>query len=79
MLARLHDKPVTDARVLHDKAEIMASLELERSEQIGLRVKDFFWDTSETQAARRIRTAMIVFALAYLEGYTTPILHYLLY
>ncbi|MCJ1356499.1 MAG: hypothetical protein MMC33_006494 [Icmadophila ericetorum] len=61
------------------KAEIIASIELEQSNSEGLRLKDFFWDTSATQSARRIRTGMILLSLAYLQGidflfyYTTTI------
>ena len=61
------------------KSEILASIELEKVNNEGLRFKDFFYDTSATQAARRIRTGMIMLALAYLQGidflfyYTTTI------
>jgi hypothetical protein len=68
VLARLHCKDITDPTVDATKNEILASLELERAETEGLRIKDFFWDTSHTQAARRIRTGMILFTLAYLQG-----------
>ena len=68
VLVRLHGLPITDPLVDATKSEILASLELERSDTEGLRLKDFFWDTSDTQAARRIRTGMCLFALAYLLG-----------
>lgn len=68
VLARLHGKDITDPAVELTKSEILASIELEMTETEKLRIKDFFWDTSDTQAARRIRTGMILFALAYLQG-----------
>lgn len=66
VLERLHGFSM--AQVEEDKREISASLELEHSEKAGLRLKDFFWDTSDMQSARRIRTSMIVYALTYLSG-----------
>jgi hypothetical protein len=69
VLCRLHNLPITDPSVDATKSEILASLELERLDTEGLRLKDFFWDTSASQAARRIRTGMCLFALAYLQGF----------
>ena len=68
VLARLHDLPITDPVVGATRSEILASLELERMDTEGLRLKDLFWDTSDSQAGRRIRTGMCLFALAYLQG-----------
>lgn len=68
VLGRLHGLPIDDLVVEQTKSQILASLELERSDTEGLRVKDFFWDTSNTRSARRIRTGMCLFALAYLQG-----------
>jgi hypothetical protein len=48
--------------------DILASIELEKADTARLRLKDFFWDTSEMQAARRIRTGMILVGVAYLMG-----------
>jgi hypothetical protein len=69
VLARLHDLPITHLAVDATKSEILASLELERLDTQVLRLKDFFWDTSDNQAARRIRTGMCLFTLAYLQGF----------
>ena len=66
VLERLHDLSI--AEVQEDKREISASLELEHFEKSSLRLKDFFWDTSDMQSARRIRTSMIIYALTYLSG-----------
>ena len=68
VLERLHGKTLS-VEMQQDKLEIFASIELENAGTAGLRLKDFFWDTSEMQSARRIRTGMIVFALTYLSGY----------
>jgi Sugar (and other) transporter len=68
VLSRLHGKDITDPAVELTKSENLASIELEMTETESLRIKDFFWDTSDTQAARRIRTGIILFAFAYLQG-----------
>ena len=59
---------ITTTEVQQAKLSILASLELERADSASLRIKDFFWDTSEMQAARRIRTGMILIGVAYLMG-----------
>lgn len=68
MLERLYDKAITESVVQEAKVEIHTSLELERTEAASLRAKDFFWDTSAMQTARRIRTGMILVGVAYLMG-----------
>lgn len=79
ILEHLYGAPVTEARVAKAKRDILASLALENADTARLRVKDFFWDTSDVQAARRIRTGMILIGVAYLMGidmifyYTTTI------
>lgn len=79
ILERLYGAPVTESRVTKAKRDILASLALENADTASLRVKDFFWDTSDIQAARRIRTGMILVGVAYLMGvdmifyYTTTI------
>lgn len=54
--------------VKQGKMDILASIELEKADTARLRFKDFIWDTSEMQAARRIRTGMILVGVAYLMG-----------
>ncbi|KAF2816325.1 sugar transporter-like protein [Mytilinidion resinicola] len=79
VLERLYEKSISDSEVALAKQDILASLELERTTTAGLRIKDFFYDTSDIQAARRIRTGMILIGVAYLMGidmifyYTTTI------
>jgi len=79
LLERLHVLKITEPVVASVKKDILASLELEKTETARLRIKDFFWDTSDLQAARRIRTGMILVGVAYLMGidvifyYTTTI------
>jgi MFS family permease len=67
-LERLHGGTVSP-KIQQDKFEIFASVELENIGTASLHLKDFFWNTSEMQSARRIRTGMIVFAPTYLSGY----------
>ena len=68
LLERLYVESITNAEVQQAKLSILASLELERADTASLRITDFFWDTSELQAARRIRTGMILIGVAYLMG-----------
>ena len=68
LLERLYTESIATPEVQQAKLSILASLELERAESASLRLKDFFWDTSEMQAARRIRTGMILIGVAYLMG-----------
>ena len=60
-IREIHREPV----VIQAKKDILASIELERNATAGIRIKDFFWDTSGMQAARRIRTGMILVGVAY--------------
>ena len=79
VLERLYGTSIAEPHVQQAKAEILASLELEKADTARLRIKDFFWDTSDMQAARRIRTGVILVGVAYLMGinmifyYTTTI------
>ena len=69
MLERLHGQSLTDPTVQQVKMDILASLELERAGAVHLRVKDFFWDTSDMQSARRIRTGVILIGVAVSHGH----------
>ncbi len=79
LLERLHLVSINEPGPQEAKMDIFASLELEKADTAGLRIRDFFWDTSDMQAARRIRTGMILIGCAYLMGidmifyYTTTI------
>jgi hypothetical protein len=79
ILSQVYGGSINEAHVKHAKAEILASLELERQDSAALKVTDFFWDTSSLQTARRIRTGVLLVAIAYLMGinvifyYTTTI------
>lgn len=66
LLERLYEKSIDEPVVIQSK-DILASLELERTATAGLRIKDF-WDTSDMQAARHIRTGVILVGVAYLMG-----------
>lgn len=68
VLEQLYVAPITDQQVAATKAEILASLKLEKANNEGLPIRDFFWDTSSTQSALRIKTGMTLLALAYLQG-----------
>lgn len=67
-MERLYGLLITESVVQKCKLEIHVSLELERSDKASLSIKDFFWDTSSMQAARRVRTDMILVGVAYLMG-----------
>lgn len=67
-LEQVYGAALTDARVQYAKAEILASLELERVAAPSLKITDFFWDTSKMQVARRIRTGVLLVGIAYLMG-----------
>ncbi|KAK8241047.1 hypothetical protein IWZ00DRAFT_547572 [Phyllosticta capitalensis] len=66
-LSRLYARPLSDAAVARSKGDILASIELE---------KDFFYDTSDLQAARRIRTGVFLVGIGYMIG-TDMIYYYL--
>lgn len=76
VLCRLYNLDITSPEVDATRAEIFASIELESLDKEGLRLKDFIWDTSANQAARRIKTGMCLFALAYLQGYVPDLEYY---
>lgn len=67
-LERLYGKPIADAEVEQSRKDILASIELEKVATASLRIKDFFWDTSDLQAARRIRTGVILVGIGYMIG-----------
>lgn len=67
-LERLYAKPLSDHEIQQARKDILASIELERIATASLRLKDFFWDTSDLQAARRIRTGVILVGIGYMIG-----------
>ncbi|KAH7055557.1 sugar transporter-like protein [Macrophomina phaseolina] len=67
-LERLYGKAITDPEVEQSRKDILASIDLEKVATASLRIKDFFWDTSDLQAARRIRTGVILVGIGYLIG-----------
>ncbi|KAI9698035.1 MAG: hypothetical protein M1836_004388 [Candelina mexicana] len=71
VLQRLFTTSISDPDCRQAKLDIFASLELEQSGATGLRLRDFFWDTSDMQNARRIRTGMIIIDMIFY--YTTTI------
>ena len=79
ILQQVYGATLEKEHVQHARDEIIASLELERADSAKLKVTDFFWDTSSLQAARRIRTGVLLVGIAYLMGinvifyYTTTI------
>ena len=79
ILEQVHGCQLAEVHVQQARDEILASLELERTDSAELRLKDFFYDTSSMQSARRIRTGVLLVSIAYLMGinvifyYTTTI------
>lgn len=68
IVERLYEQSINEKVAAQAKADILASLELERAATASLKIKDFFWDTSDMQSARRIRTGVILIGIAYLMG-----------
>lgn len=59
VLARLFDKPIEDPEVQEQRQEILEVIKLEsQGGHIGW--LDWFWDRSELQNARRIRTSFLI-------------------
>ncbi|KAF2842057.1 sugar transporter-like protein [Patellaria atrata CBS 101060] len=76
VLERMFNQTTSEGPAETAKKDILASLELEKADTARLRIKDFFWDTSDLQAARRIRTGVILVGGAYLIG-TNMIFYYM--
>lgn len=68
ILTQVYAGAIDTPHIQHAKAEILASLELEQQDSAALKITDFFWDTSSLQTARRIRTGVLLVAVAYLMG-----------
>lgn len=66
-LSMLYAKPITDPDVQNNKAEILESLELEKSEG-RISLSDWIWDRSPIQAARRIKTSFMLLAIHQFMG-----------
>ncbi|KAK3715511.1 hypothetical protein LTR37_006999 [Vermiconidia calcicola] len=67
VLARLHAKPVEHEDVQQQRQEILDTIALENAEG-QIRFADWFWDRSELQSARRIRTSFIILSLQQFMG-----------
>jgi len=59
VLARLHGLPVEHESVQAVKADIMASME-EEDETGRISIVSLFWDNSELQFGRRLRTSFLI-------------------
>ncbi|KAI6788842.1 putative sugar transporter STL1 [Hortaea werneckii] len=66
-LARLHGKDVNDEAVQTMRRDILASLHEDDGEKSDFNVKMLFWDNSDLQIGRRLRTSfLILFAQQFL-------------
>ena len=68
VLSRLHGKPVDDEAVQRQRAEIMASIELEEQEKNKFNIIHLIWDTSDIRAGRRIRIAFLILSIQQMMG-----------
>ena len=62
VLSRLHDQPIESELVQQQRQEILETVKLEKV-QGRLNLSDLFWDRSERQIARRIRTSFLLLSL----------------
>jgi hypothetical protein len=67
VLSRLFARSIDDPQVQQQKQEILDTVKLE-FEEGGIVWTDWFWDCSELQSARRIRTSFLILALQQLMG-----------
>lgn len=68
VLARLHDRPLSDPAVQHTRREILGSIRLEEEKSNRFRVWDLIWDRGSLKAGRRIRIAFLILALQQMMG-----------
>lgn len=76
ILARLHDRPLSDPAVFNMRNAILSSLELEEEESNRFRKLDLFWDRGHLKAGRRIRIAFLILCLQQMMGMFS--LHYII-
>jgi len=62
VLMRLFARSLEDPEVKQQKQDILDTIELE-SEQGKIQFTDWFWDRSQLQSARRVRTSFLILAL----------------
>lgn len=67
VLARLFDLPQESEEVQRQRNEILETIRLE-TQGGSIRWTDWFWDKSQLQNARRIRTSFLVLSLQQLMG-----------
>ena len=62
VLARLFARPIEDEEVQRQKQDILDTIKLE-SEDGKIRLLDWFWNRSELQSGRRVRTSFLILSL----------------
>lgn len=67
VLAALHDLPLGDPHVQHQKKEIMDSIELEK-DHAEFNIWTLFWDNTELKAGRRVRIGYLILFWQQLMG-----------
>jgi len=68
ILARLHDRPVSDLAVQNMRQSILSSLEHESEETESLNVSDLIWDRSNLRVGRRVRISFLIMSLQQMMG-----------
>lgn len=67
VLSRLFDQPIESEVVQQQRQEILDNIKLE-SQGGHIRLSDWFWDRSQLQNARRIRTSFLILTFQQLMG-----------
>jgi hypothetical protein len=68
VLMRLHELPLEDEKVIHQKREILMSIELEEHGQNKLSLISLLWDNTELRVGRRIRISFLVLSIQQMMG-----------
>ncbi|KAF9889461.1 hypothetical protein FE257_007363 [Aspergillus nanangensis] len=68
ILARLHDRPVSDPIVQDMRQSIIAAIEFESADGKKFNILDLFWDRNELRVGRRIRIAFLILSMQQMMG-----------
>lgn len=66
VLARLHDVPTDDTKVTNMRKAIMNAIEEEKRNRFDIKL--LFWDNSDLQIGRRLRTSFLILFMQQLMG-----------
>jgi Na+/melibiose symporter-like transporter len=74
VLAKLHDRPFSDAAVQTMKQEIMSTLKLESEDENKFNIWTIFWDNTDLRSGRRIRISFLILSIQQMIGPSKPFL-----